>query len=170
MSGEPSIGGATAMLAEFLAIERDGRALYDAAVAATSGGLREQLFDLGAETERRVQLLERALQQLGGEPAGTPEVLLLTPLAAATQDSRHLLEALLMFEIRDEVIGETLEAMARSAHDPHVARVLSDAALPIQSNEAWGAHDAPRHRERIAFVARAVRAQVRDAARLPDSG
>jgi hypothetical protein len=174
MGHEPtgaSAGGVIEVLGEFLVVERDGCDLYRAATDATSGELSARLFDLGVEAERRVQLLERALEQLGTPPddaaTAAGDVLRLAPvLADGRHDARQLLEALLLFEIRDELIGSTLVALARESTQSRVAKALEQAALPIESNEAWGAHDTPRHRERIEFVGDALRAAVRRAAGL----
>jgi hypothetical protein len=158
------------ILQEFLAVERDGRDLYDAALRVASGSRYEHLFDFRAEADRRVLLLEDALRRLDASPGGTaPGVLRLAPLTADARP-RHLVEGLLLFELRDEIIGETLEAMGREADDPRVAEVLATTALPIQSNEAWGAHDSSRHRERIDALHALLRQLVREDAGLRSAG
>jgi hypothetical protein len=155
------------ILAEFLVVERDGRDLYDAALQLAPRGERyERLFDFRTEADRRMGLLEHAMQQLG-LPIDAPSsgVLRLAPLAADA-GPRHLVEALLLFELRDELVGETLGAMGREEQDPRVAEAAQRAAMPIQSNEAWGAHDSSRHRERIDALTTLLRQLVREDAGL----
>jgi hypothetical protein len=156
---------AVEVLGEFLVVARDGKELYEIAGRRAAADVAYRVADYAEESARHVRLLERALEQLGAVPdeaaALAPGVVRLAPAVRDSASDRNLLEALLLYELRDEIVGVTLEAMARDAPDAEVAAAAGAAALPIQSNEALGAHDSSRHRDRIGYLNEALRARVR---------
>jgi len=156
---------AVELLGEFLVVARDGLELYEIAGRRAPADIAYRVADYTEEAARHVRLLEQALEQLGVVPdeaaSRTTGVVRLAPALRDAGSDRNLLEALLLYELRDEVVGVTLEDMGRDAADAEVAAVAGAAALPIQSNEALGAHDSSRHRERISFLNDALRARVR---------
>jgi hypothetical protein len=146
------------VLFRFLTVERDGVELYRHALTHASGAAYDMLFDFGVEADRHVRLLEAALVELGAGLDRAEDVAADVPRldpairSLRRHDARDVLEALLLFEVRDEIIGSALDRLAKDCPDRDIADVLRAASQPIESNEAFGAHDSSRHRDRIAWL------------------
>ena len=136
------------LLSEWLTLERDGIRLY-------------QQYESAAPEDARVTL------------AVYHTLLELDQMVPPERRGMYHLEALLVFETRDQLLWEMLAALARHGSTAAGAGVLRRAADDVQSVEALGAGDAPRHEERLRWIRAAMQqlvltdaglAGVRDAA------
>ncbi len=172
------------LLSEWLTLERDGIRLYQQYESAAPEDARVTLAVYRAEIARHVSLLEQTITDLGGEPSYvaplgvtarrlTDALLELDQMVPPERRGMYHLEALLVFETRDQLLWEMLAALARHGSTAAGAGVLRRAADDVQSVEALGAGDAPRHEERLRWIRAAMQqlvltdaglAGVRDAA------
>lgn len=149
------------LLSELITRERDGRELYHQYVDDAPEEMRDNLVEYGVEIDKHVRLLERTIKHLGGDPSY---------LAPAAESARRLtqllmelgetgparwvyrLEAILLFETRDQIIWEILELLSRKGLEAPDAEVVRPAADEVESAEELGAYNASRHRERIQWA------------------
>jgi hypothetical protein len=160
------------LLSELLAVVRAGLRLYRDGVDTTPAELRDRLLEYGDESQRHVDLLEQAVRDLGGDPAyESPHARFVGKLSeirtSEVEDdpARSLyfrLEGLLVFELRDAIIGEVLEGLAASSEDPEARQVLDRMATTVRSGAALGAHDVSRPSERIEWLEQAMRTAALD--------
>ncbi len=149
------------LLSELITRERDGATLYRRYLDDAPDDMRDTLADYGAEIDQHVHLLERTITQLGGDPSYvtpaaesgrrlTRELLALRETGPARWIYR--LEALFVFETRDQILWESLHLLSRTGLETADAAVVGPAAMQVESPEALGAYSGSRHRERIRWA------------------
>jgi hypothetical protein len=157
------------LLSEVLALVRAGARVYRETAGDAPAELAERLREYGDESDRHVALLEQAIRELGGDPAYESEGASLardvseSVLARTDGTPRRLpyrLEALLLYELRDAIIGEVLEGISAASDDPAIHDALHRAAITVLSGESLGAHDITRPSERIAWLENSLRQVV----------
>ncbi len=184
-AGTPSRPGATPeqralldLLSEWLTLERDGIRLYQHYESAAAEEAQVTLAGYRAEITRHVGLLEQTIIDLGGEPSYisplgvtarrlTDVLLELDQMVPPERRGMYRLEALLVFETRDQLLWEMLAALAQHGSAAAGAGALRRAAVGVQSVEALGAGDAPRHGERLQWIRAAMQQLVLTDAGLP---
>jgi len=149
------------LLSELITRERDGATLYRRCLEDAPDALRDTLVAYGQDIDGHVQLLEHAITQLGGDPS------YITPAAESGRGlTRELLtfretgptrwiyrlEALFIFETRDQILWESLQLLARKSLEVADAEIVGSAATSVASGEALGAYNGSRHRERIRWA------------------
>ena len=154
------------LLSEVLAVERDGQRLYSEFLADAPEPLQPKLLEYAEQTRRSVLTLEQAIREYGGDPGyvspGAEVAHRLTEaVLEATEGSpvrgwMYRLLHIVAFEVRDELVWETLRLMVLREDGPE-ADALERAVEATQSGEAWGAHDQDRNRERIDWAREAMR-------------
>ena len=154
------------LLSELFAVVRAGLRLYREGVEGAPAEIRDRLLEYGDESQRHFNLLEHAIRGLGGDPAyESPQAKLVIGLndfvMAESQDSERglyfRLEGLLIYEIRDAIIGEVLDRLADASDDPDTRQTLHRIVLTVRSGAAFGAHDVSRPSERIEWLERTMR-------------
>ena len=149
------------MLSELITRERDGATLYRRYLEDAPDALRDALLVAGVEIQGHVQVLERTITHLGGDPS------FVTPAAESgrrlTQDLLtfretgparwiYRLEALLVFETRDQILWESLRLLAQTNLEGTDAAIVGAAARTVESGEALGGYSGSRHQERIRWA------------------
>ena len=149
------------VLSELLTRERDGATLYRRYLEDAPDAMRDTLVAFGHDVDGHVQLLEHVITQLGGDPSYvtpaaesgrrlTRELLALRETGSARWIYR--LEALFVFETRDQILWESLQLLARKGLEAADADVVGPAATQVESGEALGAYNGSKHRERIRWA------------------
>jgi hypothetical protein len=154
-------GPLLALLSELMTRERDGAALYHRYLDDAPAAMRDTLAASGAEIDHHVHLLERAIIQLGGDPSYVAPVAesgrRLTQELLALRETGpdrwiYRLEALFVFETRDQILWESLRLLSQKGLAAADAAVVRPAAVAVESPEALGAYNGSRHRERIRWA------------------
>jgi hypothetical protein len=154
------------LLSELFAVVRAGLRLYREGVDGAPAEIRDRLLEYGDESQRHFNLLEHAIRELGGDAAyESPQAKLVTGLndfvMMESQDSERglyfRLEGLLIYELRDAIIGEVLDRLADASDDSNARDVLRRIALTVRSGAAFGAHDVSRPSERIEWLKESMR-------------
>lgn len=159
------------LLSEWLTLERDGIRLYQQYESAAPEEEQVTLAIYRMEIARHVGLLEQTIIDLGGDPSYisplgmtarrlTDVLLELDQMVLPERRGMYRLEALLVFETRDQLLWEMLAALARHGSAAAGAGALRRAADDVQSVEALGAGDAPRHEERLQWIRATMRQLV----------
>ncbi len=106
-------------------------------------------------------MLEHTIAYLGGDPSSvTPAAesgRRLTRELLTVRETRparwvYRLEALVVFETRDQILWESLRLLARTGLEAADAAIVGPAATQVESGEALGAYNGSRHRERIRWA------------------
>jgi hypothetical protein len=160
------------LLSEMLAVERDGQRLYEGFLQDAPAGLQPKLLEYAEQTRRSVLALEKAIAEIGGDPAHvSPGAVvahrLTDAVLEATEDSpvrrwMYRLLHVVAFEIRDELVWDTLRVIVTQDPDRAEAESLERAVMATQSDEALGAHGQDRRQERIAWARHAMRSAILD--------
>lgn len=157
------------LLSELITRERDGAALYRRYLEDAPDALRDTLAASGAEIDEHVRLLAHTIAQLGGDPSSvtptaesgrrlTRELLAVRETGPARWIYR--LEALYVFETRDQILWESLQLLARTGLEGADAGIVGPVATQVESGEALGAYNSSRHRERIRWARDTMRALI----------
>jgi hypothetical protein len=169
MADAPTVGGRQRLLdvlSELLAVARSGLRLYRDGVDEAPAALRDRLLEFGDESQRHVDLLEQAVRELGGDPGYvSPQARLVAGpgdgtrarIADPERGPYFRLEALLLYELRDALVGEVLDRLAAASEEPDVRDVLHRTVLTVRSGESLGAHDVTRHSERVRWLEHEMR-------------
>jgi hypothetical protein len=164
------------LLSELLAVERDGRRLYAGYLRDAPDHMQQKLLDYAELSRQHVLILETAVRDLGGDPdyvsPGAAVAHSLTEaVLSATEDAPvrrwvYRLLHLVSYELRDGMVWEVLDA-AGKRQTGHVAEVLRRAALAVLSDEALGAHQSDRNRERVEWALRCMRRELSEETGVP---
>jgi hypothetical protein len=135
------------LLSEMLAVERDGRRIYQQLLSDAPAELHEKLIEYTEQSRRSVLVLEQAVRELGGDPEyvspGAQVVHAMTD--AVMEASEHATERrwmyralhLITYETRDRMIWNALDALGDKTGGS-TGRVLEIAATAVLSQEALG--------------------------------
>jgi hypothetical protein len=112
--------------------------------------MRDTLAAYSHDIDGHVQLLEHTITQLGGDPSYvTPAAEsgrrltreLLTVREAGPARWIYRLEALFVFETRDQILWESLQLLALKGLEVVDADIVGPAATDVESGEALGAYN-----------------------------
>jgi hypothetical protein len=157
------------LLSEMLAVERDGRRIYEQLLSDTPAELHAKLIEYSEQSRRSVLVLEETVRRLGGDPAyvspGAKVVHHMTDaVMSASEDAterKWIYRALhlITYETRDRMIWEALDALGRKIGG-QTGDLLDIAAGAVLSEEALGAHGADRNEERVAWALEAMESHL----------
>ena len=154
------------LLSEMLAVERDGRRMYELLLQDAPAELHPKLIEYAEQSRRSALVLEETVRRLGGDPAhvspgaevvhGMTRAVVEATEQASERAWMYRALHLITYETRDRLIWEALDAIA-DAEGGSTGEVLETAATAVLSQEALGAHGADRNEERIEWVLDAMR-------------
>lgn len=157
------------LLSEMLAVERDGRRLYEQLLRDAPADLHQKLVEYAEQSRRSALVLEEAVRRLAGDPSyvspgaevvhGMTRAVLESTEQAGERTWMYRALHLISYETRDRLIWEALDVIA-DAQGGSTGEVLETAATAVLSQEALGAHGADRNEERVEWALDAMRTEL----------